>query len=85
MHLSGYVDDQGVRLAECPVVFINRIKQNVPNSSPPRVSYYVVASTITDSQGQFNIETNFSGPLIGVSWDKSGRQLRPKVIGPIVG
>ena len=85
MHLIGYVDDQGVRIAGCPVVFINRIKQIVPNSSPPRLGYYVVASIITDSQGQFNIDTTFSGPLIGVSWDKSNRQLRPKVIGPIVG
>lgn len=83
--LSGYVDDQGIRLAGCPVVFINRIKQSIPNATPPRIGYYVVASATTDSTGLFSIDVEFTGPLIAVSWDVTERQLRPMVIGPIVG
>lgn len=83
--LSGYVDDLGVRLTGCPVIFINRIKQSIPNATPPRVGYYVVASTTTDSNGQFSVDVEFAGPLMAVSWDVTGRQLRPMVIGPVVG
>lgn len=83
--LAGSVDYQGTRLAVCPVVFINRIKQYIPNITPPRLGYYVVASTTTDDNGAFSIDVNFSGPLMAVSWDATGRQLRPIVIGPIVG
>lgn len=83
--LAGYVDDQGARLADCPVIFINRIKQVIPDSNPPIISYYVVASTTTDSNGQFSIDVDFDGPLMAVSWDTSGLQLRPLVIGPIIG
>lgn len=83
--LSGYVNDQGNRLSGCPVIFINRIKQSVPNATPPRIGYYVVASATTDSNGLFNIDVEFSGPLMAVSWDSLNKQLRPIVIGPIVG
>lgn len=83
--LSGYVDDQGIRLAGCPVVFINRIKQSIPNATPPQIGYYVVASATTDSNGLFSVDVDFAGPLMAVSWDVTERQLRPMVIGPIVG
>lgn len=83
--LSGYVDDQGIRLSGCPVVFINRIKQSIPNATPPRIGYYVVASTTTNDNGEFSIDVPFSGPLMAVSWDEAGTQMRPIVIGPIVG
>ena len=84
--LSGYVENQqGVRLAGCPVVFINRIKEFIPNASPARLGYYVVASTATDDNGAFSIDVSFSGPLIAVSWDATNDQFRPIVIGPIVG
>lgn len=82
---SGYVDDQGIRLAGCPVVFINRIKQSIPNATPARIGYYVVAAVMTDSNGYFSVDVEFAGPLIAVSWDVTERQLRPMVIGPIVG
>ena len=83
--LSGYVDDQGIRLSGCPVVFINRIKQSIPNATPSRIGYYVVAAVMTDISGYFSVDVDFHGPLIAVSWDVTERQLRPMVIGPIVG
>lgn len=82
--LSGCVENNGIRLAGCPVVFINRIKEFVPNTSPPRLGYYGVASTTTDNNGAFSIDVSFSGPLMAVSWDAIGKKMRPIVIGPIV-
>lgn len=83
--LSGYVDDKGKRLAGCPVIFINRIKQSIPNATPSRIGYYVVAAAMTDSNGYFSVDVDFHGPLMAVSWDMTNKQLRTIVIGPIVG
>ena len=83
--LSGCVEYNGLRLAGCPVVFINRIKGFIPNTSPPHLGYYAVASTTTDSNGLFSVDVDFTGPLIAVSWDAENIQFRPVVIGPIVG
>ncbi|MBL0576353.1 hypothetical protein JD491_01660 [Aeromonas caviae] len=81
--LSGSVNDQGVLLADAVVLALPRVAGVIPGSSPPRVGRWVLAHTTTDAAGVWQLDCDYSGPVIVMCWDTTGRQLAPMVLGPV--
>lgn len=83
--IAGKVDNLGAALAGCPVICISRRRGVIPGTTPAEIGRYVVAETVTGSDGRFSIETDFEGPLLAVAWDPNNSNLRPLVLDPVEG
>lgn len=81
--LSGSVNDQGIAVAEAVVLAMPRFAGVIPGSSPPHVGRWVIGHTRTDETGAWQLDCDYSGPVIVMCWDTTGRQLAPMVLGPV--
>lgn len=81
--LSGSVNDQGTPVADAVVLAMPRLTGMIPGGTPPRLGHWVIAHTRTDLAGQWQLECDYTGPVMVLCWDTTGRQLAPMVLGPV--